>query len=266
MMHYQRAAGEKTGPFPAGHGETGYIIRRFLALAHLKVLFPYLAAALLLVVVAVGGGRELRHHIHAIETWIMILGPWGLLAFIGLFILTTSFFVPDTVLCLIAGSLFGLGRGVILVTAGSLLAAILQYMLSREFLREGIQRRLSSRPALAAIQQNVILNEFRLQFLLRLTPMNPAIINYLLGAAGVRFTGFMLAFPALIPNLAVEVYFGYVLRHAVQLAGRRSAGVHDIVIIGGVVVCIVVMVLISRMARQAIIKSMAENEGPRQIE
>ena len=117
MMHYQRAAGEKTGPFPAGHGETGYIIRRFLALAHLKVLFPYLAAALLLVVVAVGGGRELRHHIHAIETWIMILGPWGLLAFIGLFILTTSFFVPDTVLCLIAGSLFGLGRGVILVTS-----------------------------------------------------------------------------------------------------------------------------------------------------
>ena len=223
---------------------------------------PYLAAALLLAIVAFGGGRELRHHIHAVETWITTLGPWGMLAFIGLFILTTSFFVPDTVLCLVAGSLFGLGPGVILVVTGSLLAAVLHYTLSHKFLRAGIQRRLSSRPALTAIQRTVVLNEFRLQILLRLTPMNPAIINYLLGAAGVRFTGFLAAFPALIPNLAIEVYFGYALRHAAQLAGRGGAGMHDLVVIGGVVACVVVMVVISRMARQAIMTSVAENEAP----
>jgi uncharacterized membrane protein YdjX (TVP38/TMEM64 family) len=220
------------------------------------------AVGLLLIVAIVFGGREIEHHINAIESWITELGPWGVLAFIGLFTLATSLLLPDTVLCIIAGALFGLYWGVAAVLAGSLLAGAMQFALSQKLLRARIQRALAARPPLVAIQRAVGRDEFRLQVLLRLTPLNPATISYLLGAAGVRFSGFMIACLALTPNLAIEVYFGHVGKHAARLVGSdaRTAHLHNLAIIGGLAVCIAVMVLVSKMARKAVMQAVAETE------
>jgi uncharacterized membrane protein YdjX (TVP38/TMEM64 family) len=255
----------KISPKPnnsAEHPESVNLVQRFFVRAYSRAALPYLAAGLLLMVAIVIGGREIGHHINAIESWITKLGPWGLIAFIGLFILVTSFLLPDTVMCIIAGALFGLGWGAVAVLAGSVLAGMLQYALSRKLLRVRIQRMLTSRPSLAAIQQVVIHDEFRLQVLLRLTPLNPATISYLLGAAGVQFSGFVIACLALTPNLVIEVYFGHVGKHAAWLAGSnlQTARLHDLVIIGGLAVCIAVMVIVSRMARKAIMQAVVETE------
>jgi len=237
-------------------------VRRFFARAYSRAAIPYLLVGLLLIVAIVAGGREIGHHINAIESWITKLGPWGVLAFVGLFTLATSFLLPDTVLCIIAGALFGLGWGVGAVLAGSVLAAALQFALSHKLMRARIQRTLAAKPSLAAIQRAVSRDEFRLQILLRLTPLNPATISYLLGAAGVRFSGFLIACLALTPNLAIEVYFGYVGKHAARLAGSnaRTAHLHDLAIIGGLAVCVVVMVLVSKMARKAVMQAVAETD------
>ncbi len=237
-------------------------VQRFLARAYSRAALPYLVVGLLLIVVIVIAGREIEHHINAIESWITKLGPWGVFAFVGLFVLATSFLLPDTVLCIIAGALFGMFWGVAAVLAGSVLAGAMQFALSHKLLRARIQRTLAARPSLAAIQRAVSRDEFRLQVLLRLTPLNPATISYLLGAAGVRFSGFMIAFLALTPNLVIEVYFGHVGKHAARLAGSdaRTAHLHDLVIIGGLVVCVAVMVLVSRMARKAVMQAVAVTE------
>lgn len=237
-------------------------VQRLLTRAYSRAAIPYLVVGLLLIVAIVSMGREIEHHINAIESWITKLGPWGVLAFVGLFALTTSFLLPDTVLCIIAGALFGMFWGVAAVLAGSVLAGAMQFALSHKLLRARIQRTLAARPSLAAIQRAVSRDEFRLQVLLRLTPLNPATISYLLGAAGVRFSGFMIAFLALTPNLVIEVYFGHVGKHAARLAGSnaRTAHLHDLAIIGGFVVCVAVMVLVSRMARRAVMQAVAETE------
>jgi len=217
---------------------------------------------LLIVVAIVIGGRAIEHHINAIESWIANLGPWGVLTFIGLFVLATSLLVPDTVLCIIAGALFGLFWGVAAVLAGSLLAGAMQFALSHKLLRARIQRTLAARPSLAAIQRAVNRDEFRLQVLLRLTPLNPATISYLLGAAGVRFSGFLIACLATTPNLVVEVYFGHVGSQAARLTGSaaRTARLHALAIIGGLAVCVAVMVFVSRMAHKAVMQAVAETE------
>jgi len=237
-------------------------VRRLLARAYSRAALPYVAVGLLLIVAIVFGGREIEHHINAIESWITELGPWGVLAFIGLFTLATSLLLPDTVLCIIAGALFGLYWGVAAVLAGSLLAGAMQFAHSQKLLRARIQRALAARPSLVAIQRAVGRDEFRLQVLLRLTPLNPATISYLLGAAGVRFSGFMIACLALTPNLAIEVYFGHVGKHAARLVGSdaRTAHLHNLAIIGGLAVCIAVMVLVSKMARKAVMQAVAETE------
>ena len=235
-------------------------VRRLLTRASVRAALPYLAIGILLVITVVVVGREIEHHINAIESWIARLGPWGVLAFIGLFALVTSFFVPDTVLCVIAGALFGITWGAAAVLAGSFLAAALQYALSRRLLRARIERTLLARPSLAAIQRAVSHDELRLQLLLRLTPLNPATISYLLGAAGVRFAEFLIACAALAPNLIIEVYFGHAGKHMARMAGdgTKSSHLHDLAIIGGVVVGVTVMVIVSRMARKAVMQAVAD--------
>jgi uncharacterized membrane protein YdjX (TVP38/TMEM64 family) len=235
-------------------------MRRFFTRARVRAALPYLATGLLLLIAIVVVGRDIDHHINAIESWIASLGPWGVLAFVGLFVLATSFLLPDTVLCIIAGALFGLGWGVAAVVAGSLLAGALQFALARQLLGVPIRRALAARPSLAAIQRAVNRDQFRLQVLLRLAPLNPATISYLLGATSVRFSGFLIGCLAMTPNLAIEVYFGHAGTHVARMAGgdARTAHLHDLAIIGGLAVCVIVMVLISKVARRAIMKAVAE--------
>ncbi len=176
-------------------------VRRVLSRACSRTSLTYLVVGLLLVAAIITGGHEIERHFHAIEVWITQLGPWGVLAFIGLFALATSLLLPDTVLCIVAGALFGLGWGIVAVLVGSVLAGMIQFALARKLLRARIQRSLAKRPSLAAIQRAISHDEFRLQLLVRLTPLNPATVSYVLGAAGVRFPGFLFALLALTPNL-----------------------------------------------------------------
>ena len=238
--------------------------KNLLSRAYLRGAIPYLTVGLLLIAAIVTAGREIQHHINAIESWITILGPWGIFAFIGLFILTTSFLFPDTFLCIIAGALFGLYWGSVAVLAGSILAGAMQFAISHKLLRARIQRMLSAKPSLSAIQRAVIHDEFRLQVLLRLTPLNPATINYLLGSAGVKFPGFIIALFALTPNLVIEVYVGHVGKHVARLAGSNTgtSHLHELTIIAGLAACIIVMVLISKIARKAIMQAVAETNNP----
>jgi uncharacterized membrane protein YdjX (TVP38/TMEM64 family) len=244
--------------------ESAKRMQHFFAHAHSRAVLHFLVIGLLMLIAIVGIGREIDHHINAIESWIAKLGLWGVLAFIGLFVFATSFLLPDTVLCIIAGALFGFWWGVAAVITGSLFAGSLQFALAHQLLREPIQRALSARPSLAAIQRAVSRDQFRLQMLLRMAPLNPAIISYLLGAAGIQFSGFLIGCLALTPNLAIEVYFGHAGKHVIRMTtgSARTAHMHDIAIIGGFMVCVVVIVLISRIARNAVMQAVVETETP----
>lgn len=241
-------------------------VQRFLARAYSRSTLPYLAMGVLLAITIVVVGRELEHHIDGIELWLANLGPWSVFAFIGLFVIATSLLLPETVLAIVAGALFGLRWGMAAVVAGSLLAAALQYLLSQHLLRTQIQRAIAARPALAAIQQAVNRDAFRLQVLLRLTPLNPATISYLLGAADVRFSGFLLACLALIPNMLIEVYAGHAGKHIALMAGHdgRAVYLHDLAILGSLAVCVIVVVLMSRMARKAVLGAVGTPENTEQ--
>jgi uncharacterized membrane protein YdjX (TVP38/TMEM64 family) len=100
--------------------------------------------------------------------------------------------------------------------------------------------------------------------LLRLTPLNPATLSYLLGAAGVRFSGFLTACLALTPSLFIEVYFGNVGKHVARMAGHdaRTVYLHDLAILGSLAACVIVVVIVSRMARKAVLEAVAKAERP----
>lgn len=237
-------------------------VRKFLAHAISRAAIPYVLAGILLAAAIATMGHGVFKNMSAIEAWLIGLGPWGVVAFVALFVVATSFLMPDSMLCIASGALFGIWWGNIAVLFGILIAGALQFTLARRLFRAPIQRQISKRPALAAIQRAVIQDEFRLQVLVRLTPVNPAILNYLLGATHVRLTGFIVACLAHMPAIMVEVYFGHASRNVVKIAdgSAKHAFLEDMLLFGGLVASVVVLVMVSRMARRALLEAITESE------
>ncbi len=227
----------------------------------LRSVLPLAVALILIVIAVVVIGHETERHLQAIETWIAELGPWGRLAFIGLVVVGTSVLIPESLFGVVAGALFGLVWGIGLLLIGNVLAAALQYALARRLLYAPIQRALEARPLLSAIQRAVIGNELRLQLLLRLTPLNPALISYLLGAAGVRFGGFMLASLVLVSHFAIEVYLGHAGKQLLTSGFSSGQGgwLREAMIIGGAAIGLFAVVLVSKAAHRAVLRAIAES-------
>ncbi|HEY2839611.1 MAG TPA: TVP38/TMEM64 family protein [Pirellulales bacterium] len=202
-------------------------------------------------------GRDFAHHLQDIEDWIARQGAWGYVAFILAVVVCTSIFVPDTLFAVIAGALFGLFWGTVLVVAGSLLAATLDFVLGRLIFQQAVLGWLARNPRFAAIERAVHREGFRFQFLLRLTPINPVTISYILGATKTRYPTFILACLGMIPSLFVEVYFGYVAKHVAKISGQTSehSRLHSAFTIAGLVLCVALLVYVVRLARKALAES-----------
>lgn len=246
-----------TDPLPQGEH------RRRLLSRELRAILPLALAVILIVIAVVVVGHETEHHLKAIEAWIEQLGPWGRLAFVGMVIIGTSLLIPESLFGLAAGALFSLLWGIGLLLIANMLAAALQYFLARRLLHKPIQRALETRPLLHAIQRAVIGNELRLQFLLRLTPLNPALVSYLLGAAGVRFGGFMLASLTLVSHFAIEVYLGHVGKQLVTGGFDSGQGVqlHEWLIYAGTAIGVIAVVLVSKAAHRAVLREISESRN-----
>ena len=232
---------------------------RAVRVASFQALLPHAALGLLLVVLFLVVGDELGHHIGVINATLEGLGPWSVVAFVALFVAATSVLVPETPLAITAGALFGMPKGLLAVVVGGLAAAVFQLLLSRRVLRRRIEKRLMARPSLAALQRAVLQNELRLQVMLRLMPLHSATINYLLGAAGVRLRGFLLASLASVPHQMIEVYLGYAGAHVTTIAGRSGSPTytHDAVVLGGLLLTVILVAAVARAALRAVGKAVA---------
>lgn len=226
---------------------------------HWKTVGLRLLVGLCLLAVIVWLGRNAVDEIKALETWIAGHGVWGKVAFMAMIVFFTSLFVPDTVLAVAAGALFGLAWGTVLTCVGAIITAALNFLAARNLFRPRIEKMLQQHPKLQAIRTAANREGLRLQLLLRLAPINPVSVSYVLGASGVKFSTFLLATIGLIPGLFAEVYFGYLASHVTKVAGDESdhSTLHTIVTISGFLVCIVLIILISRVAS----KALADVEG-----
>ena len=218
----------------------------------------WLALGIALTVALATGAVEVEHRLKALEAWIAHLGPYAIVVFVAAYALLTTLLVPDTPLRLAAGALFGFGGGVAAASAGVLIGSFAQFALGRR-LGPRVTRLVDRRPTLSALRLAVLQEGVRLQLLVRLTPVNHAIVTYAFAAAGVRLVPFLLALPGLLPSIVIEVLAGYAGRHAVRLAGGDGpAGASDYLPFVALGVGAVALVLASRAAHRAVKRAMAE--------
>jgi len=222
-----------------------------------QTLVPYLIGAIVLLAVA-AAGDFLEKHVAAIETAIDGLGVWAPAAFMGLYLAASQIFVPESLLDTAAGAFFGVLWGTVYSVIASVTGAAIAFCLSRWLLRAQVSRLLEKRPSLAAIDRVADHGGLRLLLLLRLAPLNPVVVSYILGVTHVPFSRFLIACVALVPTHLVTVYFGFVAGHLARPSEMHSPA-HTASIVAGLVVCAAAMWWTGRVA-YAEIKSAEQND------
>lgn len=187
-----------------------------------------------------------------VEGHLEAMGPWAPIAFVLLFVVCCILCVPAAFLTLAAGALFGVMAGILYVWIGAMLGAAAAFLVARHALGGFIQRRLEKYPRLAALEQAVTEEGWRIVLLSRLAPGSPFfLLNYLFGITRVGFLEYLAATAvSVIPGSLLLVYMGSLGQLAAAGGGSTwwtwaLRGVGLLALVG-------VVMLISRRARIAL--------------
>ena len=219
-----------------------------------------------LVIVAVGAwfwSAILEPHEAALERTLQHLGPWGPVIFIAIFVIGTSVFFPESILSIAAGAIFGLGWGLLWSVVAGMISVAVVFAVGRRLFFDAAVRILSRHPKVEALESAAESQGLRLVFLLRLSPLNFTMLNWILAASRIRFRTVMLGALGMIPGNLSTVYIGYAARHTADLAARAQSGSPDGIAAGdslfreislyaGLGASILVTVIITRIAVKAL--------------
>ncbi len=209
-------------------------------------------------------GRLWGQHIPEVEHFISGLGLWGPIIFTLLFIALMPFFVPNASFALIAGALFGLWWGTLIVVIAGLISELVLFSLGHKVLRERVNNTLQQYPKLLAIRKAITKKPIKLMILLRLSPIPFTPICYLLSTTRISYRKYIMGYVGFIPGNFVTVYFGFVAKHVVKMAGKSDniSPPELAIAIIGLIACIILITYTSHAAKQAIAE--VEAKGSRE--
>jgi len=194
----------------------------------------------------------------------------GVVAFAGVYIVTTVLFIPGSLLTLGAGLVFGralgLGLGVLLASTavffGASIGAILSFLLGRYILQESAQKLFDKFSILSAIDEAIETEGLRLVLLLRLSPVIPfSAFNYVMGLTRVLFKDYVIGCFGILPGTVAYVFIG---TSAANLLGEAEGNTEEasdsgnsglittIVLVVGSVATIIAVVLVTIASRRAL--------------
>ena len=208
-----------------------------------------------------------------LENTLRHLGPWGPVIFVAVFVGATSIFFPESILAIAAGAIFGLGWGLAWTVAAGFVAVSTVFLLGRHLLGSRARSMLERHPKLAAVEEAAESKGLRLVFLLRLSPLNFTMLNWMLAASRLRFRTVFLSALGMVPGNFSTVYVGYAARHTADLAARARAGNPDGIVAGdsiareitlyaGLGASILVSVIVTRIAVKALRAANAASDDP----
>lgn len=176
------------------------------------------------------------------------------LAYIGLYAVATVCLVPGLFLTLGAGAIFGLSRGIVLASAGSVAGATAAFFVGRTFAREWISARIETWPKFRALDRALGARGFWIVLLTRLTPAFPFnLLNYAYGVSAVRPRDYILgSWIGMFPLTAVIAYAGSAAASLGEaLSGGFQTGTSGWVLLGaGFAATLAVAILVTIIARR----------------
>ncbi|MDX2242886.1 MAG: TVP38/TMEM64 family protein [Leptolyngbyaceae cyanobacterium bins.302] len=146
----------------------------------------------------------------AIKKWFAPLGLIGIPVFILVYLLATVLGLPNIVLILVSGALFGFVNGLVSASVADTLGAIACFLLGRTIARKRVKTWLSKNPHFAQLDHAVGTKGWKILLLTRLSPLVPSnVLNYGFGCTKVNFWQYcFFSWLGMLPVIALYVYMG----------------------------------------------------------
>lgn len=201
--------------------------------------------------------------------WLEQLADWvvsnpvqGAAAYLVAATLAGVLMTPGWIPMMLAGFLFGLGKGVALAAAGIVLGSTAAFILGRTLMRGFVEKRIADSPRLRAIDGAVDQNGFSVVLLTRLALVLPYnVLNYAYGITRVRTAAYVLATAiGMLPPILLYVYFGTLARNVREIiasGGSALEGQWWIAAVGLTSILLVTIVI-----QRAASRAMAAASGP----
>lgn len=224
----------------------------------IRILVALVLAAAILAAVTV---LPVKDYLAGLLQVIESVGSWGPVLLAGVYAVACVLFVPGSILTLGAGFLFGVVRGTIAVSAGSVLGATAAFLIGRTLLRGWIEKRVAAYPRFQAIDRAVGKEGFKIVLLVRLSPVFPFnLLNYAFGLTNVRLWQYVLAsWIGMLPGTLMYVYLGSALKSLADVAAGAPKGgaPQTVFFVAGLVMTVVATVVVTRVARRALSDAVA---------
>lgn len=221
---------------------------------HWRALLIRLGITLAVLTVIIFLGYYWGQHIPAVESFISGLGIWGPVIFILLFVALMPLFVPNAGFAIVAGALFGLWWGSVIIIVAGLISELSIFAAGHRFLRGHVERVLSRHEKLLAIRSELTKKPIRLMILMRLSPLPFTPICYMLSTTRISYRDYIIGYLGYIPGNVVTVYFGVVAKHMAKMAGGAEQVSIEKIVLGivALVASIALITYVSHISRKAI--------------
>ncbi|MFO7902375.1 MAG: TVP38/TMEM64 family protein [Planctomycetota bacterium] len=160
----------------------------------------------------------------AVASQLKTSGGWGMLAFGAALVLSTIVLLPAWPLSVVAGAVFGLERGAVLVSISSTVAVAVTFLLARYLARPMVARQARKYRKFEAIDRAIGEEGWKMVALLRLSPVFPfGLQNYFYGLTPIRFWSCVFtSWMAMVPSTLMYVYLGYLGRSGLEAVVEPS--------------------------------------------
>lgn len=178
----------------------------------IKILIAVgIVAAVYLVLRYYGVTDEIRlENVPKIKTWVASFGKIAPLIYIGLYLVSTVFFLPGSPVTVLAGFVFGPLWGVFYASVASIISVSVAFLIARYVARDLVEGWVKDNPQFRKIDEQVEEQGWRILMFTRLVPIFPFNLqNYAYGLTSIRFSTYVLVSAIfMLPGTAVFVQLG----------------------------------------------------------
>ncbi len=187
-----------------------------------------------------------RDNIPKLKAEISNFGVFAPLVYIGLYVLSTIFFLPGLPVTMLSGLAFGPLWGVVYASIGSVIGISCAFLIARYLARGMVERWVDRNAQFQRIDEGVRRQGWRMLMITRLLPIFPFNLqNYAYGLTKIKFvTFFFVSWVCMLPGTAAYVQLG-----AAVNVGEGNIK-KTLLYLAGAAVCIVLVSLIPSIIRK----------------
>ncbi len=195
-------------------------------------------------------------------TTISSMGVTGMVLFCIIYVVGACIGFPRTPLNVGAGVMFSYPVALALVLISGTTVFMMTFQISRNYARDWVLNRLKNIPNADTVMKAVEEEGFKLVVLLRMNPFLPGIIKgYGFGTTTLPFKTYLAgSIVGFIPIAAAYVYLGWLGGEAMMDSASQPKEWRNAVLIGGAIVSVLMIVLVSWFGHRAMEKKSANKQ------